>query len=320
MNNLPTIPPPARTDRAYTARMHELLARNDREGWTRDFANDVVWRRGPHSERSTVREWIEDHIVHAIEHCPDIVELWGEKERVPGYQRHRHVTDTMRFIAQALEGLDEEAKIRLLDGRGEGKAQQQLYAHLASGTSSPRWTKVCSPAPRWTKVCSPAWVGEPGNALRRAAEGLGWKVEYLPWQVSRFIAEPLAQEWACRMPYPHSVAVLAWVDEALKSSTQRPGGARIVQSQPWADAKDIALSQLLCAYATVELKHAWQAHPDVPSISSQEARELLSVVKMHASLGMWQELGEAVVAGNVLDCIAPQTAYPLPDLDGPTTM
>lgn len=311
MNTIPTLPP-ARTDRAYTQGMHECLARNDREGWMRDFANDVVWRLGPHSQRSAMREWIEDHIIHAMEHCPDIVDLWGEKERVPGYQRQRHITTTMRFIAQALDAqLDDGGKILLLDGKGEGEAQRTLYAHLASGTGRVRWTHVCSPA----------WVGEPGSTLRRAAEGLGWKTEYLPRQVSRFIAEPRAQEWACRMPYPHSVAVLAWVDEALQSNSQFSSREAIVhKSQVWADAKDIALSQLLCAYAPVELHHVWQKHPDVPSISTQEARELLSVVKTHASLGMWQELGASVVRGDVLDCTTPQAMYPLPDLGGVDTV
>lgn len=258
----------------YSQRMHELLHSDNVVQWQREF---------PNPGRS-LADWMLDNVLHAMEACPNVMEYWHAQTPKQHYHGVLH-----HCLAGALDGLDDATKIRVLRGEGRGSEQAQLAAFIESRQFD------------W-RLFSPAWVGHPGSDLRAQAVHLGWTRDVLAGQVTWALRRPSASQWTLWVRYPHSLAVLHRHACAKKELYEK---ARLLEptelhAMPWANGDDLALAQRLIEHSPIDLQfYLDQRQVQGPTTNREAHQQMDAVVRMHVGLGMWEELRQAVVQGEL---------------------
>lgn len=254
--------------------LHTMLHEDDLNGWSKRNVR----------ESAPVDAWIRDNIVHAMQSCPKVLNYWRQSKPSAAVESIQY-----RYVAAALEDLDDKAKAEiLLLGYFEGAAQAGLYSHIQSKPTA------------WAAL-SPAWIGAPDSELRQAATQAGWTSMRLIAQVAHSIARPAAEKWSEWVPYAHSIAVFNRAGKVMweKKNPSEAGLAPVERvGQPWASPEDMALALALTKHLPNYL-YTLTPHPDAAPVSVELQERMDALVAVHAGLGEMFPLQKMVVAGNV---------------------
>ncbi len=287
--------------RQHGATLAVYLANDDMDGWQKacDGINNGLTNGDVGINIFVQREWtklmarwFEDNAVRAVEHNPQVLHAWTQAVSRIDYDRTLHT-----LLAHGLEGIANNEKIDLLQGRGQGKAQELLHAFLLRGNDRG------IDRGHWTLV-SPAWVGAPGTALRQAALDAGWNPGMLPTQMHRqlkALSETLQNTppaWTLWMALPHCAAVLYELHHMKSTVEEGINHFACVPTMPWADPRDVALAQAIADHGPTTF-HCVVGDGAPAACSAQEHERLRELVKVHNALGLWDDLETAVLQGTI---------------------
>lgn len=286
--------------RQHEAALVGCLANDDMDGW--HAVCDTIKKRLPAGDAAALivvqREWtqllvrwFEDNAVRAVERT-QVLHAWTQTVPRIHYDRTLHT-----LLARGLEGIANNEKIDLLQGRGQGKAQELLHAFLLRGNDRG------IDRGHWTLV-SPAWVGAPGTPLRQAALDAGWNVGMFPAQMHRQLKalsetpQNTPPAWTSWMALPHCAVVLYELHHMKSTVEEGINHFACVPTMPWADPRDVALAQAIADHGPATF-HCAVGDGSPAACSAQEHERLRELVKVHNVLGLWDDLENAVLQGTI---------------------
>ena len=232
--------------------------------------------------------WLQDHVVHAMDACPDVIEYWVINAPPMGRAQRLY-----RYTAQALEHLSEEDKTELLEGKSTIAARRNLYKYLKDPVQGEHWMSL-----------SPLWVGKSGSALREAAMALRWNPNDMPRMLVEGMQIPGWERWLAHVPYAYSIVAAHWVmlqriSEQVRLPVPRKEMPMLVCSDH-ANVTDVIVAlemlRLHGGACSVNMRAplSWKApHPE-------DVQRLHALVRLHWDLGMQDAFVDALRDGQLL--------------------
>lgn len=252
---------------------HNLLHEDDLHGWELCSGSDAESLNG----------WVRQNILHAMEACPQVLHRW--RQSFPDMAAD---SIQFRYVAAALEALDDDTKTEILSGYCHSRAQEQLHEFLANKTSA------------WA-VFSPSWIGPADSDLREVAKQAGWRDLRLIGQVAHAIERPDAARWSKWVPYAHSICVLqrgAKVAWGVKNPVLSKLGPMEKKGQSWAAQEDMALALALIKHLP-HYQYTLRQHVEQEPVAPELQEQMDALVAVHAGLGTMTTLNKMMVSGLV---------------------
>lgn len=238
-------------------------------------------------------KWMQTNVVHVMASCPDVLEYW-----LINAPPATKAVQLYRYVAGALEHLDEQGKVQLLQGQSCIPAHQNLYKYLKDPIPRNHWSAL-----------SPRWVGQVGSALRHAVRGLGWQPRMMHQMLTEGMQHPGWERWLPEVPYTYSVVAAHWVMlQQISGEVRLPIAKKEMPTlvcSNHANPSDVivALEMLRLhggdAAGNMRAPVQWEApHPE-------EVQRLQALVRWHWDLGMQdafvQALHDGYLLGNNVD-------------------